>query len=108
MFGKKKKFNKKKSKELGQLFKKQLDEAKAQFEQLEFESKSEDGTVRVVVTGTREIKSLSIGQELFGSNKEQLEALVMSVVNDALRIVKAANTDLTDAVTKSFNEQLDT
>lgn len=108
MFGKKKKFNKKKSKELGQLFKTQLDEAKAQFAELEFESKSEDGTVRVVVTGTREIKSLSIGQELFGSNKEQLGALVMSVVNDALRIVKAANTDLTDAVTKSFNEQLDT
>ncbi len=75
---------------------------------MEFESKSEDGTVRVVVTGTREIKSLSIGQELFGSNKEQLEALVMSVVNDALRIVKAANIDLTNEVTTSFNEQLDT
>ena len=108
MFGKKKNLNKKKSKELGQLFKKQLDEAKAQFEKLEFESKSEDGTVRVVVTGTREIKSLSIGQELFGSNKEQLGALVMSVVNDALRIVKAANIDLTNEVTTSFNEQLDT
>ena len=108
MFGKKKKFNKKKSTELGQLFKKQLDEAKAQFAQLEFGSQSEDGTVSVVVTGTREIKSLSIAQELIGDNKEQLEALVMSVVNDALRIVKAANIDLTDGVTKSFNEQLGT
>ena len=108
MFGKKKKFNKKKSTELGQLFKKQLDEAKAQFAELEFESKSEDGTVSVVVSGIREIKSLSIAQELIGDNKEQLEALVMSVVNDALRIVKAANTDLTDEVTKTFNEQLGT
>ena len=30
----------------------------------------------------------------------------MSVVNDALRIVKAANTELTDEVTRSFNGQL--
>ena len=76
---------------------------------MEFESKSEDGTVSVVVSGIREIKSLSIAQELIGDdNKEQLEALVMSVVNDALRIVKAANIDLTDGVTKSFNEQLGT
>lgn len=108
MFGKKKKFNKKKSTELGQLFKKQLDEAKAQFAQLEFESQSEDGTVSVVVTGTREIKSLSIAPDLFSDRKEQVEALVMSVVNDALRIVKAANIGLTEAVTKSFNEQLGT
>ena len=60
MFGKKvksKKINKKNSTELGQLFKKQLDEAKEQFQQLEFESKSEDGTVRVVATGSRKLKA---------------------------------------------------
>ncbi len=108
MFGRKRKINKKNSTELGQRFKRQLDEAKAQFEQLEFKSESIDGAVNVVVTGTREIKSLSISQELLGDNKEQLEALVMSVVNDALRIVKAANVELTEAVTKSFNEQLGT
>ena len=112
MFGKKKKpnkINKKNSTELGQLFKKQLDEAKAQFEQLEFESQSEDGAVSVVVTGTREIKNLSIAPELISAKQEDfnaLEVLIMLVVNDALRIVKAANMDLTDAVTKSFNEQL--
>ena len=108
MFGKKKDINKKKAAKLGQLFKNQLDQAKEQFAQMEFESKSEDGSVSVVVTGTREIKSLSIGPELIACGKEQVEALVMSVVNDALRIVKAANTELTEAVTKSFNEQLDT
>ena len=74
MFGKKK-FNKKKSTELGQLFKKQLDEAKAQFAELEFESKSEDGTVSVVVTGTREIKSLSIAQELFDDGHDAPNSL---------------------------------
>ena len=106
MFGKKKEINKKKAEKLGQLFKNQLDQAKEQFAQLEFESKAEDGSVSVVVTGTREIKSLSINQELIGGR--QVEALVMSVVNDALRIVKAANIELTEAVTKRFNEQLDT
>ena len=76
---------------------------------MEFESQSEDGAVRVVITGTREIKSLSIVPELFSAKDEDfnaLEVLIMLAVNDALRIVKAANMDLTDAVTKSFNEQL--
>jgi len=116
MFGKKKKskkINKKNSTELGQLFKKQLDEAKAQFRQLEFESQSEDGAVSVVVTGTREIKNLSIAPELFSVKQEEfeieaLEELLISVINNALIKVKAANMDLTDAVTKSFNEQLGT
>ena len=108
MFGKKKEINKKKAAKLGQLFKNQLDQAKEQFAQLEFESKAEDGSVSVVVTGTREIKCLSIDPELISGRKEQVEALVMSVVNDALRIVKAANIELTEAVTKSFNEQLGT
>ena len=111
MFGRKKKekskkINKKNSKELGQLFKKQLDEAKEQFQQMEFQSQSEDGSVIVVATGLREIKSLSIAQELIGDKKDELEELVLSVVNDALRIVRAANMELTDEVTRSFNEQL--
>ena len=106
MFGKKKKFNKKKSTELGQLFKKQLDEAKEQFQQMEFQSQSEDGSVIVVANGLREIKSLSIAQELMSDKKDELEELVLSVVNDALRIVRTANMELTDKVTRSFNEQL--
>ena len=100
------KINKKNSAELGRLFKKQLDEAKSQFEQLEFESQSEDGSVIVVATGRREIKSLSIAQEFISERKEQLEESVLSVVNDVLRKVKSANMELTEEVTRKFNEQL--
>jgi DNA-binding protein YbaB len=108
MLKKKKLNNPKHSTELGQLFKRQLDEAKVQFEQMEFQSQSEDGTVSVVVTGRREIKSLSIAHELINDKKGGLEALVSFVVNDALRIVKAANIKLTDEVTRKFNEQMGT
>lgn len=84
----------------------QLDQAKVQFEQMEFESKSNDGGVSVVVTGRREIKHLNITPEFFTEKREQLEASVVSVVNEALRVVREANIQLTDEVTRKFNEQL--
>ena len=56
MFKKKKLNNPKHSTELGQLFKRQLDEAKLQFEQMEFQRQNEDGTVSRSVTGRRTLK----------------------------------------------------
>lgn len=103
---KKNKFNLKNSAELGQRFKMQLDQAKAQFEQMEFESKSEDGGVSVVVTGRREIKHLSIEPEFFSEKREQLESIITAVVNEGLIVVREANKQLTDEVTRKFNEQL--
>ena len=108
MFKKKKLNNPKHSTELGQLFKRQLDEAKVQFEQMEFQSQSEDGTVSVVVTGRREIKNLSITHELINDKKEELEALVTSIINEALRIVRESNIQLTNEITRKFNEQMGT
>ena len=108
MFNKKKLNNPKHSTELGQLFKKQLDEAKLQFEQMEFQSQNEDGTVSVVVTGRREIKNLSITHELINDKKEELEALVTSIINEALRIVRESNIQLTNEITRKFNEQMGT
>jgi DNA-binding protein YbaB len=60
------------------------------------------------VTGRREIKNLSITLELINDKKEELEALVTSIINEALRLVREANIQLTDEVTRKFNEQLGT
>jgi DNA-binding protein YbaB len=91
--------------ELGQIYKRQLDQAKQKFEQLEFESESEEGEVKVVVTGRREIKSLSLTPEIMQGQKEQVESLVAAVVNQALALVRNANIELTNEVARKFNEQ---
>ena len=103
---KKNKMKKMKPEELGSLYKKQLDAAKEQFGQMEFMSESEDGAVSVVVTGQREIKNLSLAPELISGPIDHAEALITAVVNDALRIVRAANIQLTDELMKNFKEQI--
>lgn len=102
------KTNKKKKpnpQELGKIYKRQLDQAKQKFEQLEFESESEKGEVKVVVTGRREIKSLSLTPEIMQGQKEQVESLIATVVNQALALVRNANIELTNEVALKFNEQ---
>lgn len=67
----------------------------------EFESKSSDGIVSVVVTGQREVKTLSIDLSL-SVDKKELERLLTSVLNGALAAVREANIKLSEDVTKSF------
>ena len=69
------KLNKKKSAELGLKYKMQLDQAKAEFEQKEFASESEDDNVSVIVSGMREIKQLSIDDEFLNNSREIVEAV---------------------------------
>lgn len=101
----KNKLNKKKSAELGLKYKMQLDQAKAEFEQKEFASESEDGNVSVIVSGMREIKQLSIDDEFLNNSREIVEAVVISVVNRALSAVREANKQLTAEVAEKFNAQ---
>lgn len=91
--------------ELGQIYKRQLDQAKQEFEQLEFASESEEGDVKVVVTGRREIKTLSLTPEIMQGQKEQVENLIAAVVNQALALVRNANIELTNEVARKFNAQ---
>jgi DNA-binding YbaB/EbfC family protein len=45
-----------------------------------------DGAVKVVVTGNREVKSLDIAEHLFyKENKEELEDLLITALNRALK-----------------------
>jgi DNA-binding protein YbaB len=103
---KKKNFkNPKDAEELGRRFKLQLEQTRKDFDLREFESQNDDKTVVVVITGARQIKCLSIEQELIGKDKEWLESAVVSVVNEALKRVMEANIQLTTDFTKQFNEE---
>lgn len=102
------KTNKKKKpnpQELGKIYKRQLDQAKHEFEQLEFPCESEGGEVKVVLTGRREIKALTLAPEIMQYEKDRAEGLIIAVVNQALTTVRDANIQLTDAVAKKFNAQ---
>jgi DNA-binding protein YbaB len=91
--------------ELGQIYKRQLDQAKLEFEQLEFPCESEGGEVKVVLTGRREIKALTITPEIMQGEKDRAEGLITAVINQALASVRDANIQLTDAVARKFNAQ---
>jgi DNA-binding YbaB/EbfC family protein len=92
--------------ELGQRLNRQLRQAKQEFERKEFENKSSDGMVSVVVTGQREVKALSIDPALAGEKTKQLEALLTAVLNEALKTVREANIQLTQDVTKAFYQEI--
>ncbi|WP_027156639.1 YbaB/EbfC family nucleoid-associated protein [Methylobacter luteus] len=91
--------------ELGQIYKRQLDQAKREFEQLEFLCESEGGDVKVVLTGRREIKTLTLAPEILQGRKVQAEELITAVINEALASVRDANIQLTETVAKKFNTQ---
>lgn len=92
--------------ELGKRLNRQLRQAKQEFELKEFENKSGDGMISVVVTGLREIKALSIDPVLAGEKTKQLEALLIAVLNEALITVREANIQLTQDVTKAFYQEI--
>ncbi len=92
--------------ELGQRLNRQLRQAKKEFELKEFENKSCDGMVSVVVTGQREVKTLSIDPALAGEKTKQLEALLTAVLNEALKSVREDNIQLTQDVTKAFYQEI--
>jgi DNA-binding YbaB/EbfC family protein len=92
--------------ELGRRLNRQLRQAKQEFERKEFENKNSDGMVSVVVTGQREIKGLSIDPALAGEKTKQLEALLIAVLNEALKTVREANIQLAQDVTKAFYQEI--
>lgn len=89
--------------ELGLRMNAQLRLAKEEFEAREFESKSEDGAVAVVVSGRREIKSLSINMSADKENDETFISVIVSTINKGLSDVREANIRLTEDVKNSFN-----
>ena len=102
MLKKKQKPKKLTDQELGKIHKDQLDQAKAEFEKLEFEAQNDDGSVKVVANGKRVLKSITIEPELLSQGKEKIEESIINVVNQSLNIVREANIQLTGEVNRLF------
>jgi DNA-binding YbaB/EbfC family protein len=67
----------------------QEDFQKAQEElgKLEVQGESGGGLVKILMTGKREVRNLSIDDSLVGDDKDMLEDLVAAAINDAVRKV---------------------
>jgi DNA-binding protein YbaB len=89
-------------KELGKLQKEQLDRAKTEFEKLEFETQNKEGTIKVVATGRRVLKAITLTPELLSQEKEKIEESIIDAVNQTLNIVRDANIQLTNEVARNF------
>ena len=107
MLKKKPKPKKMNEQQLGNLHKQQLDAAKAKFEELEFSSENIDGSIQVIATGKRVLKSIILSPETLTQEKEQLQDAIVNVVNDALLKVREANIQLTTEVNRLFINQVE-
>lgn len=68
-----------------QKMQKELSKVENELNQKEYESTMGGGVIKVTVKGNMEVKSISINEELLEKeNKEDLEEMLKSAVNDAL------------------------
>lgn len=72
-----------------QEMKQKMDEAKARLDNVSFKEEMEGGKIAVVMTANREVKSITVSEELLRGDKEELEELLVVVLNRA--IVKAGD-----------------
>ena len=63
-----------------------MKESKVRLAQITVDGEAGDGAVKVTVTGNREVKSIDIAERLLEKdNKEELEDLVITALNRALK-----------------------
>ena len=70
----------------------QMKDTKDRLAVMTFDGEAGDGGVKVTITGGREVKSLEIADRLCGAEqKEELEDLLITALNRALKSVEEAN-----------------
>ena len=67
--------------------------------QMEIEGQAGSGLVKVVMTGRHEVRRVTIDPKLLGDDKEMLEDLVATAVNDAVRKIEATTQEKMAAAT---------
>ncbi len=65
-----------------------LQKAQEELAAMEINGESGGGLVKVVMTGKREVRNISIDDSLLADDKDMLEDLVAAAVNDAVRRVE--------------------
>ena len=87
-----------------QAMQRQMDEVQAQIDEMEATATSGGGAVTVTVTGKKELKDIQIQPEVVDPDDvEMLEDLVMSAVNEAIRLADETTTAEMNKVTGGMN-----
>ena len=87
-----------------QKMREEMARAQAELEEREFTATSGGGAVTVVVSGKKELKSLTIEPEVVDPEDiEMLQDLVLSAVNEALRQVEETSNEEMSKITGGMN-----
>ncbi len=71
----------------------EMERAKKEFANKEYQGESGAGMVKIVMTGRHDIKKVTIDPDLLKEDKNLLEDLIAAAVNDAVRKVEANTPD---------------
>jgi nucleoid-associated protein EbfC len=66
---------------------------------MEIEGQAGSGLVKVVMTGKHEVKRVTIAPNLLSEDKDMLEDLVVTAINDAVRKIEATTQEKMAAAT---------
>ena len=82
-----------------QLMQENMKKLQAELAVMEVEGQSGSGTVKIVMTGRHEVRRVTIDPRLLADDREMLEDLVATAVNDASRRVEAMTQEKMAGVT---------
>jgi DNA-binding YbaB/EbfC family protein len=82
-----------------QLMQDNMKKLQEQLAQMEIEGQAGSGLVKVVMTGRHEVKRVTIAPKLLAEDKDMLEDLVATAVNDAVRKIEATTQEKMSAAT---------
>ena len=72
-----------------QLMQDNIKKAQDELANIEIEGQSGSGMIKVAMTCTHTVKRISIDESLMGDDKEMLEDLIVTALNDAQRKIEA-------------------
>ena len=82
-----------------QLMQENMKKLQESLAQMEIEGQAGSGLVKVVMTGKHEVKRVTIAPSLLSEDKDMLEDLVVTAINDAVRKIEATTQEKMAAAT---------
>ena len=87
-----------------QQMQKQLEQANAELNAMEFEATASNGLVKVIVNGEYKVVSVDIDPSIINAeDKDMLQDLIMIATNNAVEKVDASKKEKLGAMTKGLN-----
>ena len=82
-----------------QQMQKKMQEIQSELDELRIEGVSGGGMVTVVANGKKDIKSINISADILNEDKEMVEDLILSAINQALKNAESVSQEKMSAVT---------